>query len=241
VRWASTTQQVVRDGQAALEHVGERGRRPRVLLRRRLGLVGGQVRLQRDPQRLPDRLDFVCDRRHAAQVERHQPAAAHPHRMVGLRRPVQAPLEHARAQVEQALVVPEPAAMDVERFVLDQQPDDLAVGDVDDHLAILGEAVAALAVLERVGLVEAVEVGPGQAAGLALVEVAAQAQVAVGQREDRLRLVEQLEVERGLPHAPPLDREGGVRDHRVGPADRGAPRATFCTSVGRASMPTRPP
>ncbi len=51
------------------------------------------------------------------------------------------------------------AALDVDRLVLDEQPDDLAVGDVDDRLPVLGEAVAALAVLQRVALVEAVEVG----------------------------------------------------------------------------------
>ena len=41
------------------------------------------------------------------------------------------------------------AVADVERLVLDQQPDDLAVGDVDDRLAVLGVAVAGLGVRQR--------------------------------------------------------------------------------------------
>jgi hypothetical protein len=113
--------QVVRSDQAALEHVDQRGRRPRILLlRHRVLLVGDQIRLERDAQRLPDRLDLVRDRRHAAKVERHQAATAHPHCVVGLRRPLESPLEHARPQVEQALVVLERAAVNIERFVLDQ-------------------------------------------------------------------------------------------------------------------------
>jgi hypothetical protein len=217
------------------------GRGPRVRLRYGLRLLGDQVRLQRDPQRLPHRLDFVRDRRHAAQVERHQAATAHPHRVAGLGCPLQSPLEQARPQVEQALVVLEPAAVNIERFVLDQQPDGLAVGDVDDHLAVLGKAVGGLAVLQRVGLVEAVEVGAREAAGLALVEVAAQPQVPVGKGEDRLRLVQQIEVQGSLVYPPRLHREQLVGDHRgairsvTSPIDASAPCSTSSTAVRNAS------
>ena len=78
------------------------------------------------------------------------------------------------------------AVAQVERLVVDQQPDQLAVGDVDDRLAGLGVAVAGLGVRQRAQLVERVQVGAGQAVRLALVQVAAQADVPVGQGEHRL-------------------------------------------------------
>ena len=52
---------------------------------------------------------------------------------------------------------------------------------------------------------------PGQAVRLALVEVAAQPDVAVGQREQRLGLGQQLQVQAGLAEVPRLDREGVAR------------------------------
>ena len=86
-------------------------------------------------------------------------------------------MQGAGAQVEDPLVGEELAVPDVERLVVDQQPDQLAVGDVDDGLAGLGEAEAGLRVRQRAQLVEGVEVGAGQAVRLPLVQVAAQADV----------------------------------------------------------------
>ena len=63
----------------------------------------------------------------------------------------EASLQNARAQVEYPLVAVELAAVDVERLVLDEEPDELAVGHVDDRLAVLGEAEAALSVADRMG------------------------------------------------------------------------------------------
>jgi hypothetical protein len=70
---------------------------------------------------------------------------------------------------------------DVEGLVVDQQPDDLAVGDVDEHLARFRVAIARLRIGQRARFVEAVEVGAGEAIGLALVQVRAQPNVAVAQ------------------------------------------------------------
>ena len=67
--------------------------------------------------------------------------------------------QHAGAQVEHALVAAQLAVADVERLVVDQQADDLAVGHVDQRLARLGVAVAGLRVGQRAHLVEAVQVG----------------------------------------------------------------------------------
>src|SRR5581483_190153 len=96
---------------------------------------------------------------------------------------------------------------EVERLVVDEQPDDLPVGRVDDRLAELRIAVRSLRVRQRAELVERVEVRAGDAERLALVEVPAQPDVAVREREHRLRLAERLEVERGLAHRPRLDHE----------------------------------
>ena len=145
------------------------------------------------------------------------------------------------------------AVADVERLVVDEQPDDLAVGDVDDRLAVLRVAVGGLGVRQRAGLVEAVEVGAREAERLALVEVAAQADVAVGEREHGLGVGEAVEVELGLVQAPRLDRELRAVGHssssrscttRVGavlgaarrPGRRGRRR-----SPPRSRRPGRPP
>ena len=146
------------------------------------------------------------------------------------------------------------AVADVERLVLDEQADDLAVGDVDDGLAVLGVAVAGLGVGQRAHLVEAVEVGAGQAVRLALVEVAAQPDVAVGQREHRLGLGQHVEVQLGLADRPRLDRERRVLDHElveqlgqvldddVGAVLRAAPSAwpTRSTPTTKPKPPARP-
>ena len=75
------------------------------------------------------------------------------------------------------------AVAHVERLVIDEQPDQLAVRDVDDRLARLGIAVRALGVGQRPQFVEAVQIGARDAVRFALVEVAAQADVAVAERE----------------------------------------------------------
>ena len=121
--------------------------------------------------------------------------------------------QHAGPQVQFPLVAAELTQAQVERLIVDEQADDLAVGDVDHGLARLGIAVAGLGVGHRALLVEAGEVGARQAGRLALVEVSAQANVTVGQREQRFRLIEYFQVEVGLAQRPRLDRKGGVEDH----------------------------
>jgi hypothetical protein len=76
----------------------------------------------------------------------------------------------------------------VERLVVDEQADQLAVGDVDDLLPGFRQAVGALGVGQRSCLVDPVEVAARQGVRLALVEVGPPAHVAVGQREHRLGL-----------------------------------------------------
>ena len=94
---------------------------------------------------------------------------------------------------------------DIEGLVVDEQPNDLAVGDVDHHLAGLRVAVAGLGVGQRARFVEPVQIGAGEAVGLALVEVAAQADVPVGEREHRSRLGDHVQMQLGLAQRPRLD------------------------------------
>ena len=170
-------------------------------------LVGHQLGLQDDAQRAVDRLDLVLDGRDGPLGERHEARRPQPDAVARRRVPLDRALERAGPQVEAAPVRVEDAVADVERLVVDQQAEDLAVGHVDDRLARLGVPVAPLAVLERPQLVERVEVRAGDAVGIAFVEVAPQADVAVRQGEDRLGAGDLVEVELVLGHAPRLDRE----------------------------------
>ena len=190
------------------------GARVRVLGRLRPAvLVGDQLGLHDDPDRIVDGLDLVEDRGGAALGERDDARRGHPDLPADRRAPVHAALQEPGAEVEDALVLDQLAVADVEQLVVDEEPQELAVGDAEDGLARLGVAVGRLGVRQRPDLVEAVEVRAGQPVGLALVEVAAQADVAVGEREQRLALGEQLEPQARLAQGPRLDAEGGVLDH----------------------------
>ena len=195
------------------ERVGEGGGGAGVGAGRRPLLVGHQLGLHDDREGLVDRLDDVLDRRHRALGQRHQPGRADPDPAAGGGDPLDRAAQRPRPHVEQPLVLDQRAVAQIERLVLDEQADDLAVGDVDHRLAGLGIAVAGLGVGQRAGLIETAEVGAGQAVGLALVEVAAQAEVAVGQREHRFGLGQGVEVKLGLADRPRLDREGRALDH----------------------------
>ena len=98
------------------------------------------------------------------------------------------------------------AVAKVERLVVDEQADDLAVGDVHQRLTGFRIAVGGLRMRQRTQLVERVQVRAGQAERLALVEISPQAEVPVGEREHRLRLGEGVEIELRLVHRPGLAR-----------------------------------
>ncbi len=99
------------------------------------------------------------------------------------RDPLDGATEQPRTEIEDALVLAQLAVADVERLVLDHQPDDLAVRDVDHGLAVLGIPVARLGVRQRTRFVEPGEVGARLTGGLALVEICPQTNVPVGERE----------------------------------------------------------
>src|SRR4029453_6675473 len=85
-----------------------------------------------------------------------------------------------------------------------------------------------------------VQVGAWQAVRLALLQVAAQADVPVGQGEHRLGLGQQVELQRALTQRPGVDLVGGRVDH--GRASRSARSFTARSApwLRRASAwPTR--
>jgi hypothetical protein len=79
--------------------------------------------------------------------------------------------QHTRAKVQHPLVAHKLAEAHVERLVINQEPDDLAVGHVDRGRARLRVAVASLGVRHRARLVETVEIAAGEAVGFALIDV----------------------------------------------------------------------
>src|ERR1700756_647956 len=150
--------------------------------------------------------------------------------------------QRAGPQVEHPLVAQQLAVANVERLVVDQQAQDLAVGDVDDRLPGLRVAVDGLRIPQRPEPVERVQIRAGQAVRLAFVEVAANSDVPVGQREQRFRLRQHVEVQMGLADLPGFDGEGVIRDHR-GAYSR-SPRSVTTTSApwlrNSPAWPTRP-
>ena len=115
-------------------------------------------------------------------------------------------------------MVLELAVANVKGFVVDEEADEFAVGDIDDGLPGLGVGVSSLGIGQRAQLVEGVQVGAGKAVRLPLIEVAPQSDVSVGEGENGLGLRQGVEVESHLADAPLLDREGRLFDHRPPPS-----------------------
>ncbi len=151
--------------------------------------------------------------RHHGQValgEGDHPPGDHPHPLAAGRAPQQGAGQDAGAQVEGALVLLEVGGRDLERLVVDVEPDHLRVGRVDDRLADPGEPERLLGVLDRPGLVEAVDVGAVAVEVAALLVVAAQPEVAVAEAEQRLGHPEVAAVEAALHEPPLVDGEAGA-------------------------------
>ncbi len=216
---------------------GERGRSARVLGGHGDRLVGHQLALHDDAHVRLERLDLEADRGDRALGERHEPRRLHAHRAAGRRPPLDLSGQQPRPQVQPPLVAQQLAVADVERLVVDEQPDQLAVGDVDDRLAVLRVAVGGLRVRQRAGLVEAVEVGAREPERLALVEVAAQADVPVGEREHRLGVGEAVEVQLGLAQRPGLGREHRALAHSS--SSRSWTTRSAPCSASASACPTR--
>src|SRR5690606_22138778 len=106
--------------------------------------------------------------------------------------PYQAPFDHPACHVEYAFVGVKGGGVAVEALVAYLQLEGLGVGQVEDRLPDLGEAVGGLRVGDRPGLVEPVDEGAVLVGCAALVLVAAEAKVAVGHGEDGLGVTASL-------------------------------------------------
>ena len=191
-------------GLLADQRVLQDGGQPGVLAPPRQFLVRDDLGLQHEPQLRVHRLDRVADRRDGALRQRHHPHGRDLDPGPGRGGPVHLAGQRPRPQVQHALVRVQRAVPDVERLVVHEQPDDLAVGDVDGGLPGVGEAVAGLRVRQRPNLVHRVQIAAGQPVGVTFVEVAAQPDVSVRQGEDRLALRQDVQVEPVLDEAPGL-------------------------------------
>ena len=108
------------------------------------------------------------------------------------------------------------AVAKVKGVVVDEQADELAVGDIDDGLPGLGVAISSLGIGQRAQLVEGVQVGAGQAVRLTtLIKDAPKSDVPVGEGENGLALCEGLKVKSHLADAPLLDRENWLLNHCI--------------------------
>ncbi len=203
-------------------------------------LVGDQLRLDDDPRLVVDGLDLVGDGGDRPLGEGHQPGGAHPDGRAGRGGPLAVAAQHAGAEVEDAFVGAQPAVAQVEGFVVDEQAEDLAVGDVDDGLPGLGVAVAGLRVRQRMEFVDAVEVGAGHSVRFALVEVAAPADVSVGEGEQGLALRQDVEVQAPFAQRPRFDAVRPVCDHAQSPRSvRSATTVSAPWARRAAAWPTR--
>src|SRR5207237_993237 len=79
---------------------------------------------------------------------------------------------------------------------------------------------------ERAALEDRVQIGAGRTEGLAFVEVASEAEVTIGQCEDRLAVGEPVEVEPGLPEVPGLEVEPRLSAHRSSSSPRSSTTRT---------------
>ena len=175
--------------------------------------VRQQFRQHGDPRRVADRLHLITDRRDRPLREGHQPDRRDADRAPGRRHPFGAPGQQPGAEVEDPLVRAQLPVSKVERLVADEQPDELAVGHVDDLLPGLRQTVGRLGVGQRPRLVHTVEISSRQAVRLALVQVGPPAHMTVGQRENGLGLGQRVQVQTGFPEVPRLYGERVLHYH----------------------------
>ena len=167
--------------------------------RLRLERLGSeQFRLQDDPRRRLDRLHLVPDGQHGALGEGDQAGGPDPHPATRRRDPLDGSRQRPGPAVERALVVQQLPVAHVERFVVDEQAEELPVGHVDDPLTHIRKGVTLLGIAQRRRLEETVEVGAGRTHRFALLEGAPDPEVAVGQGEQGLGALELVEVEAHL-------------------------------------------
>src|SRR5690606_30215286 len=234
---------------ARVEPLAER-RGPHVVLVLAV-LAVEDLRRDRDRRRVVEHRDLERHDREVALDERHHALRADLHALARRRAPHELAPQDAVAQVERALVVDEVRDGQQERLVVDVEPDHLRVRDVDDGLAHAREPVRLLGVPDRPGLVEPVDERPVRVGLAALLDVAAHAEVAVRDGEQRLGHAEVLGGELRLDEPPRLGREaqavdgallvGGAADHASPPSVGAAAAASVATRGRSRTVASRSP
>src|SRR4051812_2578789 len=99
--------------------------------------VGNQLGLHDDIRPPVQRLDFVGDSYDRALGEGYETRRRHTYRTSRGRSPLRGPPQRTGTEVEHAIVCAQIAVANVERLVIDEQTEQLAVGDVDERLGRL--------------------------------------------------------------------------------------------------------
>ena len=89
----------------------------------------------------------------------HHAVGGHAHQFSGWGAPHEFAAQHAFPKIDPALVRLDLVDAEQQGLVVDVELHELGVGNVDDRLAGLGEAVGTLGVVDVPGLVEPIDVG----------------------------------------------------------------------------------
>ena len=108
--------------------------------------------------------------------------------------PLRRPRQGACTKVEYAGVRTQVPVTDIEWLVVDQEAEELPIGNVDERLGRLAETVPRFGIWHRAQLVETIEIGSWQPMRFALVQISPQSNMAIREREQRLGLSERIQV-----------------------------------------------
>jgi len=177
------------------------------------GLVGDELRLDDHLHRVLKRLDLIHHRRDRTLREQDHPRRGNANQAPRRRNPLRHTPQHPGPQAEHTLVPAQLAVPDIERLILDQQPDDLAIRDAHHRLPILGITIPSLRTRQRPRLIQPSEIDPRQPKRLPLVEVRPHPHVPIGEREHQLCLHQEPKIKRSHVNRPPLNHKPRVLDH----------------------------
>ena len=164
----------------------------------------------------------------------HKPGKAHLQQGPAPRAPEKAAAKGAPAHVEHAPVLPHIRDAEIEPLPVRRERKALRVHDIADGLVVFRVAVGFLAVDNGLGIKNAVEkaaLDGLRAGGRALLQIAAQADKAVAQGEDRFVLPQIPRGEAVLRDLPCLIREFGRHHFRLISSESRGRAAAFVSSA----------
>ncbi len=115
--------------------------------------------------------------------ERHETNRRNSDRAPRRRAPFRSSSQGSGTEIEYPIVGQQVAVTNIERLVIDEQADELAISHVDQRLARLRSPVLALGFQQRAQFIETVQIRSRQPMWLAFVKIASHANVAVGESE----------------------------------------------------------